>query len=421
VTAPSLRPAPGGTGRGAICYAWAVPRFEPFPGLRYSPTHVKSLDDVVCPPYDVISDAERVALEARSPSNVVRLELPHDEDGDRYERAREVLDSWRDGGVLHRDPEPAFYGYRMSFTDPSGRPASTLGVIGALGLEPPGSGILPHEETTPKAKTDRLDLLRATRANLSPIWGLSPGTALSGCIDSPGHPAERALDDDGILHELWPITDPERISAVRKAVESAPVLIADGHHRFETALNYQAEQKAAGRTPGDDGAVMALVVELTDEQLTVQAIHRLLVGLPGGFDLAAALDPWFDVTPAEPVDRTILERMDEAGALAVLTPAQAYLARPRPRVTEAATHDLDSSRLDVALAGLPAHQLVYQHGWDNCAAAVAAGTASAAVLLRPATVDQIAAISRGGVRMPPKTTFFWPKPRTGMVIRELLA
>ncbi len=401
-----------------------MPRFDPFPGLRYSPSHIRSLDDVVCPPYDVISDSQRQALEARSPSNVVRLELPHDEGepgaGDRYERARQVLDAWRDGGILHRDSRPGFYGYRMSYPDPAGRPASTLGVIGALGLEPPGRGILPHEETTPKAKTDRLDLIRATRANLSPIWGLSPGTGLSAHIAAPAHPVERVTDEDGIVHELWPIDDPDQIAAIRAAVESQPVLIADGHHRFETALNYRAERTAAGQAGTDDDAVMALVVELSDEQLTVQAIHRLLMGLPAGFDLPGALGQWFDVTPTGPVDRTILERMDDAGALAVLTDAGVWLARPRPEVTEAATHDLDSSRLDVARAELPDHQVVYQHGWDNCAAAVAAGTASAAVLLRPATVEQIAAISRGGVRMPPKTTFFWPKPRTGMVIRELL-
>lgn len=398
-----------------------MPLFEPFPGLRYSPSHIRSLDDVVCPPYDVISESDRSALEARSPSNAVRLEVPHDEGGgDRYQRARQLLDSWRDGGVLHRDGQPCFYGYRMSFTDPGGRPSQTVGVIGALGLEAPGQGILPHEETTPKAKTDRLELLRATRANLSPIWGLSPGTGLTSHLEIPSHPVERATDDDGVVHETWPITDPGRIAAIRGAVESAPVLIADGHHRYETALNYQAEQQRAGSGSADDGAVMALVVELTEEQLTVQAIHRLLVGLPERFDLLEALDEWFDVTPAEPVDRTILGRMQEAGALAVLTPDQAFLARPRAKVTEAATHDLDSSRLDVALASLPAHQLLYQHGWDHCAAAVAAGSASAAVLLRPATVGQIAAISRGGVRMPPKTTFFWPKPRTGMVVRELL-
>ena len=400
-----------------------MPPFEPFLGLRYSLSHVRALDDVVCPPYDVISDAERAVLVGRSPSNVVRLELPEGDDrpgGDRYEQARVLLDAWRDGGVLTRDAQPAFYGYRMTFTDPGGARRSTVGVIGALGLEKPGQGILPHEETTPKAKTDRLDLLRATRANLSPIWGLSPGSGLSGHLPAPDHPVERATDDDGIVHEVWPITDAEQVSAIRAAVGSQPVLIADGHHRFETALNYQAERHAAGEGPGDVDAVMALVVELTGEQLTVQAIHRLLTGLPDGFDLAGALEPWFDVTPTEPVDRTILARMDDAGALAVLTPHQAWLARPRPAVTEAATHDLDSSRLDVALADLPAHQLSFQHGWDNCAAAVAAGHVSAAVLLRPATVEQIAAISRGGVRMPPKTTFFWPKPRTGMVIRELL-
>lgn len=399
----------------------AVPRFEPFPGLRYSPSHVASLDDVVCPPYDVISDADRAALEARSPSNVVRLELPDDDGaGDRYQRALELLDSWRDGGILHRDGQASFYGYRMSFTDPAGRQSRTVGVIGSLGLEPPGEGILPHEETTPKAKTDRLELLRATRANLSPIWGLSPGTGLSAHLDPPSHPLERATDDDGVVHEMWPITAAEQISAIRRSVESAPVLIADGHHRFETALNYQAERLRAGEPSGDIDGVMALVVELTDEQLTVQAIHRLIVGLPPDFDLPASLEEWFDVTPSEPVDRSVLGRMQEAGALAVLTPTQAYLARPREKVIETATHDLDSSRLDVALASLPPHQLVYQHGWDHCAAAVASGAASAAVLLRPASVDQIAAISRGGVRMPPKTTFFWPKPRTGMVIRELL-
>src|SRR5438270_11776550 len=162
----SMAPDPTGTpGIGAAAPAgarsrsatqWVVPRFEPFPGLRYAPSHVKSLDDVVCPPYDVISDSDRAALEARSPSNVVRLELPHDDGGgNRYERARELLDSWRDGGVLHRDGRPAFYGYRMSYSDPSGRPARPVGVIGALGLEPPGEGLPPHGEPTPKAKPAR--------------------------------------------------------------------------------------------------------------------------------------------------------------------------------------------------------------------------------------------------------------------------
>jgi uncharacterized protein (DUF1015 family) len=398
--------------------------FLPFPGLRYSRSHIRALDDVVCPPYDVISDNERQALEARSPYNVVRLELPHDDSGaaaDRYVRARTLLDGWRDGGVLHRDAQPALYGYRMTFTDPSGAPRHTLGVIGALRLEAPGRGILPHEETTPKAKTDRLDLLRATRANLSPIWGLSPHRGLSAAITVPGHPLEHATDDNDVLHELWPIVDPGGVSAIREAVKAEPVLIADGHHRFETALTYRDERARRGAQSPDDGYVMALIVELSDEQLTVQAIHRLLTDLPPGFDLPAALEDWFDLAPTAPADRTIGARMFEAGALAVLTRGGVWLARPRDLVAKEATHDLDSSRLDLVRQHLPPHQVTYQHGWDNCAAAVAAGQADAAVLLRPSTIEQIAAIGRGGVRMPPKTTFFWPKPRTGMVVRELLA
>jgi uncharacterized protein (DUF1015 family) len=400
-----------------------VPDFQPFFGLRYSRSRIRSLDDVVCPPYDVISETERQVLEARSPYNVVRLELPSD-DGDphvdRYQKARLLLDGWRDGGVFRRDPEPAFYGYRMTFADPSSAIRRTVGVVGALGLEPPGAGILPHEETTPKAKTDRLELLRATRANLSPIWGLSPGPGLTGMITIPEHPVDHATDDDGVVHELWPISNPEQVAAIRRAVEAEPVLIADGHHRFETALNYRDERARQGSASPDDDYVMALVVELSDEQLTVQPIHRLFIDLPAGFDLPAALEEWFDLTPTAPADRTIGTRMADAEGLAVLTRAGAWLARPRDGLSGKATPDLDSSRLDVARRHLPPHQVTYQHGWDNSAAAVAAGQADAAVLLRPATVGQIAAISRGGVRMPPKTTFFWPKPRTGMVIRELL-
>ena len=395
-----------------------MPSFSPFPGLRFSLSHVRSLDDVVCPPYDVISDAERVSLEARSPYNVVRLELPHGGD-DRYEAARTLLDAWRDGGVLHRDAEAAFYGYRMSFRDPTGAHRQTLGVIGALHLEAPGRGILPHEETTPKAKTDRLELLRATRCNLSPIWCLSPTPGLSALLQPPNHPLERATDSEGVTHEVWPITSHDAVAKISDAVAANPVLVADGHHRYETALTFQSELDGDTAAADGPGAVMALVVELADEQLTVQGIHRLLVGLPHGFDLPGALEPWFELAPGGPIDRSLLSRMEEAGALAVLTPETAWLAWPKANVTEAAKHDLDSSRLDVALAALPEHEVVYQHGWDNAAAAVVSGAASAAVLLRPATVAQIAAISRGATRMPPKTTFFWPKPRTGTVIREL--
>lgn len=402
-----------------IHYARGVPRFDPFPGLRYSLSHIASLGDVVCPPYDVISDADRQTLISRSPYNIVRLELPVDGGPDPYTSAASLLDSWRDGGVLHRDATPAFYGHRMRFIDATGAPRATVGVIGALGLEPPGEGILPHEETTPKAKSDRLQLLRATRTNLSPIWALTPNTGLAALCDPPAHPAEHATTAEGVTHELWPITDPDRVAAIAAHVGADAVLVADGHHRYETALAYQKERREAGDGGGDHDAVMALVVELDDEQLSVQAIHRLVAGVSAE-QLLEALRPHFSIVPTGGPEPGILGRMLDAGALAVVTSEATWLATARPETTAAATHDLDSSRLDVALSSLPAAEVTYQHGWDLASGAVAMGRASAAVLLRPASVAQIASISRGGVRMPPKTTFFWPKPRTGLVVRELI-
>jgi uncharacterized protein (DUF1015 family) len=274
----------------------------------------------------------------------------------------------------------------------------------------------------PKPKGDRLDLLRATQANLSPIWGLSLASGLSGLIPGPGPgaPAARATDADGAVHELWPLADPAVIAAVAGSVGSAPVVIADGHHRFETALAYQEERRAAsGDRSGDYDLLMAVIVELADDQLSVRAIHRLINGLPEGFDVVGALAGAFDLVATDPPDQDIGSRMVAAGSLALITPAGTWLARPRPEIEAEAPDGLDSSRLDQALVRLPSHELTYQHGWDLAAAAVAKGTAQAAVLLRPASVEQIAATGRGGERMPPKTTFFWPKLRTGLVFREV--
>jgi uncharacterized protein (DUF1015 family) len=398
-----------------------VPRFQPFAGLRYCQDRVR-LDDVVAPPYDVIAPEEQIALEERSPYNAVRVELPRDEgDRSRYDRARDLLQAWQEQGILATDPIPAFYGHRMTFADESGRPRHSLGVIGALGLEPPGAGdILPHEHTTPKAKSDRLQLLTATATNLSPIWGLSLASGLSRLIESVSGPADAATDPEGVVHELWPITDEASVQAIAGSVASAPVVIADGHHRFETALNYQNQRREKDRErSGRFDFVMALVVELSEDQLAVRAIHRLLAGLPPAFDFPAAFAASFELSPAEAIDSTIGERMLAAGALALVTPEGTWLMRPKPELAAAASQDLDSSRLDVALGKLPDHQLTYQHGWDLAAAAVAKGEAQAAVLLRPASVDKIAATGRGGQRMPPKTTFFWPKPRTGLVFRSV--
>ena len=388
-----------------------MPGFFPFRGVRYN-AEGGHVDDVIAPPYDVISPDDRAALLARSEFNAVRLELP-----DGYEAAKAQWHSWIEDRVLVADDEPAFYAYRMGFHDEAGRPRQTTGIFGALELTLPDEGqILPHERTTPKDKADRLELLRATRVNLSPIWALAPVEGLSALAEPPGPPDMRATDAEGIHHRLWKLSSPAVLDAITEAIGSAPVLVADGHHRFEVANAYRSE-----RGPDDGGArrILALAVELSDEQLSVRAIHRLLSGLPDGFDLLGALETHFDIFPTEPIDDSILRRMDDAGALALTTTTGTWLLRPRQSTLDAATHDLDSSRLDVALATLPDHGLVFQHGWDHVASAVAKGTADAGVLLRPATVAQIAAISHGGDRMPPKTTFFYPKPATGLVFRSL--
>jgi uncharacterized protein (DUF1015 family) len=398
-----------------------VPRFEPFAGLRYDPSAV-DLDAVIAPPYDVIGPDEHSRLEGRSPYNSVRVELPRDEVGrDRYQAAHHLLTEWQAAGVVLTDDTPSFYVYRMGFHDDDGRPRQTSGVIGALGLAVPGEGdVLPHERTMSKPKDDRLNLLRACQANLSPIWGLSLVEGMSALCELPGPPDARATDDEGVHHRLWRVTQQGIIDAISEAVSSAPVVIADGHHRFETSLAYQAERRAAtGDIPGAYDLVMAYVVELSEEQLSVRPIHRLLSGLPPDTELVDALAPFFEVFETDgPID-TLTTHMADAGALGLVTPAGTWLLRPLPATDVAAEHDLDSSRLDVALAGLPAHDVTYQHGWDHVAAAVEKGDAQAAVLLRPATVAQISHAGHHRLRMPPKTTFFHPKPRTGLVFRPV--
>ena len=398
-----------------------MPRFEPFAGLRYDTDRV-DLDLVTAPPYDVIDEEGRQRLEALSPWNAVRVELSRDEPGrDRYQVALDHFEGWQGEDVLVADPDPSFYVVRMGFHDEQGGPRQTTGVVGALEVGALGeSGVLPHERTMPKPKGDRLDLLRACRANLSPIWGLSLAEGLSGLFDVAGPPDARCTDELGVHHRLWRVSQPGVVDTIAGAVASTPVVIADGHHRFETARAYREEQRAAnGGAPGPYDLVMTYVVELADEQLSVRAIHRLLGGLPAGLDLVAALEPFFEPTPADGPDETLLARMSEAGSLALVTPAGRWLLRPRPETDAAAEHRLDSSRLAVALAALPEHELWFQHGWDNVVRAVDKGEAQAGVLLRPATVAQIADTAHLGTPMPEKTTFFYPKVRTGLVFRRL--
>src|SRR5690606_10910954 len=235
-------------------------------------------------------------------------------------------------------------------------------------------------------------------------------------VDQP--PLAEAVDDDGVRHTVWRVDDPATCAAISAAVGEHPIVVADGHHRYETSLAYRREREEADGTAGPAEATMAYVVELVEDELTVHAIHRLLRGLPDDVDVLAALEPWFEPVGPPPADQPVTAAMAAEGCLVLVRPQGEVLLRPRPEAL-ADARDLDSSRLDVALAALPPHELTYQHGVANVRAAVAGGAAQAGVLLRPATVAQIEATAHGGERMPPKTTFFSPKPRTGLVFRAL--
>jgi uncharacterized protein (DUF1015 family) len=360
-----------------------MPRFEPFAGIRYAPE--VDADEVVAPPYDVMSDAERASYAARSRANAVRFDAPVAGDGaDPYEEAASVFEGLQADGTLVTDDAPSLYVYRMTNGD-----RRTTGVIGALGIG--DDDVLPHEQTTKKAKSDRLDLLRATHANLSPIWGLSLAKGLAELCAPPDRaPDMRAVDPDGIVHELWRIADATQIAAIVDRVASEPVVIADGHHRYETCGAYRAER---GPAPGGYDLTMTYVVELTEDELDVQPIHRLLHGAPAEL-VAARL------------------RLPEGDAMTLVGPARTWSFGRDPDGPE-----LDTEQLAVALEGIEGLEVTYQHG--DVAAAVHRGDAAAAVVMRPVSVATIQDYAHRRDRMPPKTTYFFPKPRTGFVFRDL--
>ncbi len=396
----------------------AVPRFEPFAAVRYDSERV-ALADVVAPPYDVIGPDERARLEARSPYNAVHVDLAREDarDGDPYDAARCRFEEWLAEGVLRVDPEPAFYVYRMGWRGADGRPRQTSGVLGALELDADRTGaVLPHERTMPRPLGDRLRLIQACRANLSPIWMLSLARGVSAALQPDGPPIARCTDEDGVHHRLWRITAPAALDAVASTVASAPLVIADGHHRYETALAYRGERRAAngGRgSPAD--LVLAYVVELADEELDVRSIHRLLAGLPPRFSLLDALSSSFALEPIGPQNDDVVARWAAADALAVVSRHEAFLLRPRAH----AVGLTDSERLEEALVAVPEHETAYHHDPATALALVDKGEAQAAFLVRAPTVAQIAAAARDGRRLPQKTTFFRPKPRTGLVFRLL--
>jgi len=405
--------------------------FSPFAGTRYGGVSTE-LGALVAPPYDVIDDDERASLEASHRYNSVRLILPQDraEPGDRYARAAAAFAEWSAQGVLARDPEPRFYSYRMEFTDPHGQSRHTRGVIGALGLPEAGDDdVLPHERTLPKAKSDRLALLRAMRVNVDPIWGLTLAPGLTARLEQ-ATPLASCVDGDGVAHELGAIDDAATISAVRATVGGAPLVLADGHHRFETAINYRNELRDGGLDPGGAAAIMTFVVELADDELCIEPIHRL-VELPAGVDVRDRLADAFDVRDAGANGRDGVEALEAAmraeHGLGVVDRAGLAVAVPR---REARAHALAGVHPAVAATDaavieamvvprLPEAHWQYRHDAEAVAALVDKASASAAILCSPVSVAATRAAATDRVRMPQKTTFFWPKPRTGMVFRTL--
>jgi uncharacterized protein (DUF1015 family) len=407
-----------------------VPEFRPFRGIRY---RTDDLDAITAPPYDVIDPDEREALLARDPHNAVQLILPSaGDDPAGYERAASTIRAWVEAGILGRDDSPAFYAYRMTYSDDDGAPRHTVGVLGGLVL-PAAAGegdVLPHERTLPKAKSDRLALLRATRMNLDPIWALTPGAGLTAIADR-ALPLAKTVDENGVTHELGALTDPADLAAVEAVVADGPVVLADGHHRFETAIAYREERRAAGTaTPGDE-AVMCLVVELAEDELWVQPIHRVLRDVPSAtrlrLDLASRLQI-LDAAPNQPDTVTsLLDAVRRGGGVGLVDGEGVARLVADPDTLAAARASLEPVLAEVASAWfaevvgdvLDPYAVTYRHDAQAIAAMVAAGDADAAILLPPVTVAQIRAAADARVRMPQKTTFFAPKPRTGLVFRSL--
>lgn len=401
-----------------------MPRFEPFRALRYDVGPdggvAPSLAAVTAPPYDVLSDHDIDLLEQLHPYNIVHVDVPRERDGDgRYEAAGQRLREWIAAGVLVADPEPSFTLYRQRFTDAGGNARNIVGVVGALEVVDEGGGrVLPHERTTPKASTDRLDLTRSTRANMSPIWGLSLASGLTELLTEPGEPVGE-VEVDGVVHSVERVTDAARVQAIAAMVWSDDVLIADGHHRYGVARMYRDEERE--RTGSNDtGAelTLAFVNELVADQLSVEAIHRIYRGVARA-DLVAALAVGFDMKYAGPVSAATLDEMVERGSLVLVDAAgHGTWLTPRPGFFDG-VRELDGLWLEHLLSTVD-HEVTYQHGVDEVKQLVADDpTVAAAVLIRPVSITEIERTAREGLLMPPKSTFFTPKLRTGLFVRPI--
>ena len=396
-----------------------MPHFLPFRALRYAPS--TDLGKTCAPPYDVLNDSDRANLVAQHDHNIVNIDLPvaTSTQSDAYLAAAQILQEWLKRGVLVRDESPSFTLYRMQFRDTIGNQRNIVGVLGGLEVVDEGAGgVLPHERTTPKAKTDRLDLTKATDANLSPVWGLSLAPGLSEILKTPAEVVGSYIDDQGVTHTVERVSDPARIASISECIAQHPVIIADGHHRYAISRTYRDETRLrTNSTSTDAEQTLTFVNELIDEQLSVAAIHRLYTDVSAKV-LLETLASSFTITDAPPISASTLATMDKDGCLCFIDgDLKTKWLTPRADAFDG-IRSLDSARLEHALRDL-SHTVSFQHGVVEVVDVLSQQQANAAILIRPVSVAEIKRTATEGILMPPKSTFFTPKLRTGFVIREL--
>jgi len=404
--------------------------------LRYRDSS-SSLSDLLAPPYDVISPEQARLLRDRHPANSVRLVLPEGEPPERYEAASRLLSDWLEAGIVERDDEPCVTVYRQTFEDRTGT-LTRHALFAALDLSPFGAGdVLPHERTHSGPKRDRLALTLATRTQLSPVFLSSrdaDGSLYERLLEiAAGAPDFEAETGDGVSHAAWIVTDPEACSGLCAAAGEGPLLIADGHHRYETALEVR---RLLGEDQPEAGKVLACVVSGSDPGLRIQPTHRTLPAAPPGspeVDWADRLSASFTLERLENLEPAVLaEEAQRSGTPVLVTVAGAWRLRPTTEAARAGgLDDVDLSIPSVVLDRLVVEGVLgtdadaaAHEGWlayfrDPAAAIAAAGDRGAAFLLPAVSQDAVWKVTRLGRRLPPKSTYYEPKIPSGLLFRPL--
>jgi uncharacterized protein (DUF1015 family) len=433
-----------------------MPEIQAFRGVRYNLGRVGALSDVVTPPYDVIDDQLQDHFYKLHPNSFIRIDLnkmePADDDekSNRYTRAAKFCRQWRDEGVFLTEADPAIYVYHQEFTA-DGTTFVRKGFLGRQRLTRFGEGqVFPHEETLPAAKVDRLMLMVTTKANLSPVFGLYPDpqceadTLLDQAV--AGKTPLVATDHLGVVHRLWPVTDVAVISKLSAIMGPKPIFIADGHHRYETACNYRDQIYDSGFLSPEHAAnyVLMMCVAMDDPGLIVMPTHRLFKGVPSltSAELSAKLSPCFTTRPAgrgPEAAKTVWEDIEtggQQGAIGLYTQKDGTWViatitdAGKARMAEVAKDHTEAwQSLGVSLL----HRLVigdllgckdlpkpgYVHLIEEVTEGLKTGEYPLAAVVMPATVEHVRTISMGGERMPAKSTYFYPKLLSGLVINPL--